>query len=184
MNIVNKPFLDPDNKKTSAYNEYLRTHIASVKHCLTYLQNNGIIPFGYLENYVREHDESKWGSCEFVPYREYFYGKRDSHVDEEFKKAWLHHIHNNPHHWQYWVLINDDDGIEIIEMPKRYVIEMICDWMSFGYSKHDLTMTKKWYEERKDKIMLHPETRKIVEEILEKLTKVAEQDPYFNGSIK
>ncbi|MFR1480703.1 MAG: DUF5662 family protein [Hydrogeniiclostridium mannosilyticum] len=31
-------------------------------------------------------------------------------VVQAFQRAWLLHIHRNPHHWQHWVLINDDPG--------------------------------------------------------------------------
>ena len=42
-------------------------------------------------------------------------------------KAWLLHIHRNPHHWQYWVLINDnpEEGENLIEMPYNYIIGLV-----------------------------------------------------------
>ena len=45
------------------------------------------------------HDDSKTSSEEYNAYNEYFYGgNRSFQVVRDFQKAWLHHIHNNPHH--------------------------------------------------------------------------------------
>jgi hypothetical protein len=78
----------------------------------------------------------------------------------------MNHIHRNPHHWQHWVLVNDDpeEGEVLLEMPEIYIVEMICDWWSFSWSKDtDLTEIFKWYDERKDYIKLHRNTRRRVE---------------------
>lgn len=106
---------------------------------------------------------------EYDAYDKYFYGKNRSYqVMQDFNYAWLRHIHRNPHHWQYWVLINDDPDLDeiILDMPDIYIIEMICDWWSFGWSKGDLTEIFKWYEERKEHIKLSEKTRRSVENIL------------------
>ena len=56
-----------------------------------------------------------------------------------------------PHHWQYWVLINDnpEEGEVLIEMPYNYILEMICDWWAFSWAKGNLNEIFPWYEERK-----------------------------------
>lgn len=51
-------------------------------------------------------------------------------------------------------------------MPLRYVSEMVVDWMSAGRAITGRWEVKEWYEKNKDKIILHPETRKHVENIL------------------
>ncbi len=53
---------------------------------------------------------------------------------EAYDRAWLHHLHNNPHHWQYWVMppeFNPDGDHDngCLKMPEEYVLEMIADWM-------------------------------------------------------
>ena len=120
------------------------------------------------------HDLSKNHSAEYDAYDDYFYGEeRTPEVIENFNRAWLHHIHNNPHHWQYWVLVNDnpDEGEIILEMPKDYALEMVCDWLAFSIAKVDLSEIFKWYDERKEYIKLHPATRDFVEEVLDKIKK-------------
>jgi len=59
------------------------------------------------------HDLSKFRPSEWFPYVEKFYGGwkdiNSSHpVNQAFDKAWLLHQKRNPHHWQYWLLMNDN----------------------------------------------------------------------------
>lgn len=119
------------------------------------------------------HDESKTTLEEYYAYDAYFYGNNNTSekVVEAFQQAWLLHIHRNPHHWQYWVLINDDPGEGLIakQMPYHYMIEMICDWWSFSWSSGDLTIIFAWYEERKEYMKLNKWTRALVESILFKI---------------
>ena len=77
------------------------------------------------------HDVSKFLPSEFIPYAHYFYGtwckNEDWHgdkrnyipykwtekgVEEAFNIAWLKHQKRNPHHWQYWLLVNDGSSGE------------------------------------------------------------------------
>lgn len=93
------------------------------------------------------------------------------------KQARLMHIHRNPHHWQHWVLINDEpkEGTILIEMPYPYIIEMVCDWWAFSWIKGDLSEMFAWYKDHEAYIKLHNNTRSIVEEILEMIrTKLTE----------
>ncbi len=49
-----------------------------------------------------------------------------------FNAAWLHHIHANPHHWQHWIL-HQDDGRTIVLVPDNATVnEMIADWIGAG----------------------------------------------------
>lgn len=48
----------------------------------------------------------------------------------------------------------------------NYIIEMICDWWAFSWEKGNLSEIFSWYDEHKDYIKLHPNTRETVEDIL------------------
>ena len=117
---------------------------------------------------------SKYSFFEYDAYDNYFYGTRTEKVESDFNYAWLHHIHNNPHHWQYWVLKHDDEPEEALEMPIQYVYEMICDWWAFSFKKGDLKEIFGWYDKHKG-MVLHPNTRKLVEDILDKIKKILEE---------
>ena len=76
------------------------------------------------------HDLSKFSIVEFSESVRYFTGN-NSPIEEAkkhkgYSDAWMHHKGRNKHHWQYWV-----DGIDgeliPLEMPDKYIKEMICD---------------------------------------------------------
>lgn len=104
------------------YDRYLAQHKSNVEAGFRWLQKN--LPeitevSGAEHNIVFAHDQSKTEPDEYGPYDIYFYGGNRSYaVVEDFRKAWLLHIHRNPHHWQHWVLINDDpeEGEIVLEM--------------------------------------------------------------------
>ena len=155
------------------YDNYLEQHKANVRKGFEWLREN--IP-GIVENIPNlewqicfNHDQSKTEPDEYEAYDAYFYGgNRSYQVVQDFNYAWLLHIHRNQHHWQYWMLQNDDPelGEIVLDMPMNYIIEMICDWWSFSWAKGDLTEIFKWYEERKNYIKLSEMTRGEVENIL------------------
>lgn len=158
------------------YDQYLLHHKVNVKKGFDWLKNNlpELVTDGI--NLEREiafaHDLSKYNTDEYEAYDAYFYGgNRTFSVVQEFNKAWLLHIHRNPHHWQHWVLINDDpkEGEIIIEMPYNYILEMICDWWAFSWTKDNLNEIFNWYDEHKTYMKLHPKTREKVEDILKQI---------------
>ena len=165
------------------YDEYLTQHRGNVARGFQWIRAN--IPEmlheydSDLENQIiMRHDMSKYDAEEYNAYDEYFYGKNKSYaVVQNFKYAWLRHIHMNPHHWQYWVLINDEpnEGMVILDMPDNYIIEMICDWWAFSWNKGDLTEIFSWYDEHKNHMKLSERTRKKVEEILTTIRKKLEE---------
>lgn len=109
------------------------------------------------------HDWSKLLPDEWIPYANFFYTKKHD-TEHAFDVAWLKHQHRNPHHWQHWILKNDDGTIVALEMPRRYALEMICDWIGAGRAiVGPASSTSEWYQKNKDRIVLHPKTREFVE---------------------
>lgn len=153
------------------YDDYLQQHINNVVNAYEWLVRNinGASMFGVSQNYIWDHDNSKFTSDEYDPYDEYFYcDQKTTEIKSNFNYAWLHHIHNNKHHWQYWVLINDDpeEGIIALDIPYKYLLEMIADWWSFSWKSGNLYEIFDWYDSRKDHMILSKNTREAVEEIL------------------
>jgi hypothetical protein len=77
----------------------------------------------------------------------------------------------NPHHWQHWMLQNDEDGLRLLDMPYMFIIEMICDWWAFSWKAENLYEIFNWYEKNKKGILLSDNTRENVEYILDELKK-------------
>lgn len=168
------------------YDTYLDQHIGNVQKGFKWLCDNlpEVVPDDLADNIeenIRNHDNSKYEDAEYMPYAFYFYGKIkpekskvdvddvNSAIDSEFNYAWLHHIHANPHHWQYWILVHDDESVECLEMPYEYIIEMICDWWAFSWKTGKLNEIFSWYESHKAGIQLNDNSRKTLEDVLDKL---------------
>ena len=127
------------------------------------------------------HDMSKFLPSEFGPYARFFYGPKGDDLRSEAKKkgyyheagtngefdlAWLKHQKKNSHHWQYWLLIQDDDPTNALEMPYRTIVEMVCDWRGAGKAQGHGDDLIPWYEAHADKMVLAPITRATVEAII------------------
>ncbi len=125
------------------------------------------------------HDISKLRPSEFFPYANFFYGNNNSIVkgrdktgyykptdtgDGAFDFAWLLHQKRNPHHWQWWLLPEDEGGLKILEMERQYLLEMLCDWNGAGKAQNNPTPIYEWYSKNKGKMQLHPNTIKQLEE--------------------
>ena len=110
------------------------------------------------------HDISKFVPDEFIPYAKYFYG---TIAQDVFDIAWLKHQKRNKHHWQYWILREDDGDTKILPMPLKYMKEMLADWRGAGKAQGYGDNTEEWYNKNKDKMMLHHSTKKWIEEQLE-----------------
>ena len=169
------------------YDEYLENHILNIKkgYWWMIIHIPDCIPeeikTEYMQEILEAHDKSKYSAEEYKAYDEYFYGSNTSSyeaIERNFKSAWLHHIQANPHHWQHWVLINDDpdEGSIALDMPIENIIEMICDWWSFSWNTGNLYEIFEWYEEHKNNMILSENTRGTVEYILEKIKEVLDND--------
>ena len=115
------------------------------------------------------HDLSKYSPIEFFASARNFQGNK-SPVDAEKEKngysiAWMNHKATNKHHWQYW-LDNKGNMIYPIEMPIKYVKEMLCDWIGAGkaYNKGNWTheTIKKWWLQNESKMILETKTYILV----------------------
>jgi len=113
------------------------------------------------------HDWSKFLPSEWNAYVQYFYGNHEGNVKEQWKgkfdEAWNHHQKRQPHHWQYWVLMNDSGSVVALPMPDKFRKEMIADWRGAGKAITGKDDTPNWYIKNRDKMNLHPDTRKWVE---------------------
>lgn len=116
------------------------------------------------------HDMSKFKLSEWLPYARCFYapdGSSQYKEDDAFNLAWNQHQKYNKHHWQYWLITWDRGVTEPLQMPYKYVYEMVADWMGAGRAITGKWETRDWYIKNKNNIQLHPNSRALVETILE-----------------
>lgn len=155
------------------YDMYLTQHRANVYRGFEWIRDNMpdiLKNTHHLEWHIQyNHDKSKNDEAEYEAYDRYFYGGNRSYsVVQDFKRAWLRHIHQNEHHWQHWILHNDDpsEGMVVMDMPINCIVEMICDWWAFSWANGNLYEIFSWYDEHKDYMKLSNYTRERVEYIL------------------
>lgn len=121
------------------------------------------------------HDISKFGLTEFTRSAKYFQGDRSPVEAEKEKRgysiAWQHHKGHNPHHWEYWIDFASDGSIIANEIPYKYTVEMVCDFVGAGIAYSGKKWTKEeplnYYNKVKDGRYLHPKTKKLFLELLE-----------------
>lgn len=96
------------------------------------------------------HDLSKYSPTEFVPSARYFQGDK-SPIEKEkaergYSAAWLHHKGHNKHHWEYWTDFDKQGNIVANPIPRKYIVEMVCDWIGAGkvYSGDKWTQSSPW----------------------------------------
>ena len=176
---------------SKAYDQYLEDHINAVKQASRWIFKHcdnkklyEIIPkaFHWEKGVAKyplfvHHDNSKYSEAEYRAYDNYFYGENGikkpggptEDVERAFQYAWLHHIHSNPHHWQHWILHNDnkEEGTVVLDMPDRFILEMICDWWSFSWRKGNLWSMWDWLSDSDGYIEISEKTNEKVRAILE-----------------
>lgn len=116
------------------------------------------------------HDWSKFTPAEWFPYAEHFYGpdrgKPNRPSNPFFVKAWLHHVHLNPHHWNHWCLVGNSGKMKPLDMPETYIREMVADWMGAGKGIDNTYDPTDWWEENEVMVEMTMNTRRRVLELL------------------
>lgn len=132
------------------------------------------------------NDLSKYTWIEFLAGIKYYKGYVSPNgiqkKVEGLSTAWLHHKGRNKHHFEYWIDygINAEEGLKGMKMPVKYVVEMFIDRMSasMNYQKEKYTDKSplEYYEKRAEYYLLHEDTRKQLEFLLNKLAKDGEKE--------
>lgn len=128
------------------------------------------------------HDWTKFLPREWFAYAKHFYNEDGTRRDVRdktgsydplrqgisFEMAWLSH-QRNKHHWQAWVVLGDGGSVKALPMPEKYVREMVADWVGAGKAISGRSDPRPWYDANKWNMLLHDETRDLVEMLLEEL---------------
>lgn len=62
--------------------------------------------------------------------------------------------------------LNRDSMVVALEMPEVYVREMVADWIGAGMAISGTSDPRIWYEKNKHSIILHSNSRKLIDELL------------------
>ena len=122
------------------------------------------------------HDLSKYSPKEFLVGVRYYQGNRSPNgVEREekgYSEAWMHHKGRNPHHYEYWTDLNRQTRrYEPIPVPRKYLAEMIMDrraaCMTYEGKAYTSGSPLAYHERSLEKNLMHPETRRQLEFLLE-----------------
>lgn len=163
-------------EKNINYDLYLDEHKKNVYIAFCWLKDN--LPENLFNTKLKEdaqfecrfkHDFSKYSEEEYIGYSNFYYGNEDnvSKTIKDYEYSNLHHLHNNPHHWQYWVLISSNIPYQkALEIPDIYIIEMICDWWSFSWWDKNLLEIFDWYDKHKSHMIINEKSLNKINSIL------------------
>lgn len=131
------------------------------------------------------HDLSKYGYVEFHTGCKYYQGTRSPNNAEReatgCSRAWLHHKGRNKHHYEYWIDYSMEPGESMtgLRMPPAYVVEMFLDRIAAckTYMKEKYTDRSplEYYEKGADKMLIHPQTRRLLVKLLHMLARDGEE---------
>ena len=135
------------------------------------------------------HDLSKYMPSEFLVGAKYYQGDRSPNNAERedigYSSAWLHHKGRNKHHYEYWIDYSSQNkgGITApVEMPTKYLVEMIMDRIAASkvYNKENYTddMPLKYFTRSIDTIPMHPNTKKALYGLLRMLAVYGEDTTF------
>jgi hypothetical protein len=127
------------------------------------------------------HDWSKFLPSEWIPYARYFNTKGSTpeeqiKINEDFGLAWNLHQKRNKHHWQFWLSVCDSDvpKTKTHRIPEKYLREMVADWVGAGMATRNIKdmsagfeNARKWYLKNKEDIIVHPDSRVRIEQLLD-----------------
>lgn len=129
------------------------------------------------------HDLSKYSPVEFINGVKFFTGKGSPHMGERdrygYSKAWLNHKGRNKHHAEYWQDIRPNGKTEPIDMPRKYLAEMICDRVAASkiYLKENYTNDAPWnyFDSHRDENQFSTNTRQDLVYFLQMLRDEGEE---------
>lgn len=138
-----------------------------LRHKLYVLQHRKEFGVGLIRALL--HDMSKFSKAEWGPYARNFYeldgskrtSQKTSAERESFKRAWEHHLHFNPHHWDFW-----SNNQQTAQIPDKFAREMVLDWVAAGLAISGKRDEKMWYLKNRNKMFMNPITRMFVESLL------------------
>ena len=130
-----------------------------------------------------KHDLSKFSPTEFIESVKYYTGT-DSPINNckkvnGYSEAWMHHKGRNKHHYEFWQ-DDFDHGGKALQMPFKYALELICDYLAAGRTYMGNAFTYegeyKWWLNKFDnkgkpnyKLAMHPQTVLFVDTMLQEL---------------
>jgi len=133
------------------------------------------------------HDLSKYSPSEFWVGARLYQSNRSPNAAERdlqgYSTAWMHHKGRNRHHYEYWTDMNRGTGrYESYPMPRKYLAEMVMDRIAackvYQGNAYTDASALIYFENSRDKHLMHPQLRQELGHILEFLKEHGEKETF------
>lgn len=133
------------------------------------------------------HDLSKYSRVEFKNGAKYYRDGGSPHKNERndkgYSESWMHHKGHNKHHCEYWTDFNYLTlKYEPVEMPKKYIAEMVCDRIAasktYNPKTYDDSFPLKYFMNEVDWLPMHENTKKELIFLLNMLKEKGEKETF------
>ena len=133
------------------------------------------------------HDLSKFSPTEFWTGAKYYQGTRSPNAaereDKGYSVAWMHHKGRNKHHYEDWTDLSlETRRYEPVEMPRRYLVEMVMDrraaCMTYQGTNYTSASPMEYFEKSRERLLMHPNTEKALGYLLEMLRDKGEEETF------
>jgi len=171
-----------ENKKISNAVNHFKTITNHKMLVMKYCFKVGLYKQGLL------HDLSKYSWIEFSAGIKYYKGNMSPNAAQKmiegYSAAWLHHKGRNKHHFEYWIDYGPKhgDGFVGMKMPVSFVVEMfidrVCASKVYLKEKYIDRAALDYYNRGKDYCILHKDTQKLLELLLNKLVDEGEEKAF------
>lgn len=121
------------------------------------------------------HDVSKFLPSEFFSYAKTYYndkGISEYTPNDDIYIAWNAHQKRNKHHWQYYVLLDENHVILPLDIPDKYLNEMVADMLAFSIDNPKAKSALDYYNSSKERMFLSRKSTHHLEDLLEKMSKI------------
>ena len=133
------------------------------------------------------HDLSKYSPAEFFAGAKYYQGNRSPNGAQRdeigYSTAWMHHKGRNKHHYEYWTDMSPvTHKYEAVIVPRKYLVEMVMDRRAacivYQGKNYNPGSALTYLENSKEKVLMHPQTRRQLEHILTMLRDKGEKETF------
>jgi hypothetical protein len=120
------------------------------------------------------HDWTKFTPAEWNPWRRRYANGRSNVIgttddEDDFRRAFAHHWHRHPHHWEHWVYgIASGHTPKALRIPDPIVREMVADWLGAGRAKMGHWDISEYFERNCQQMIVHDDNWPLIHELVNK----------------
>lgn len=120
------------------------------------------------------HDWTKFGPAEWNPWKRRYEAGRSNVIgtnadEDDFRRAFSHHWHRHPHHWEHWVTGLSSGSVTLtpLRIPDPIVREMVADWLGAGRAKMGHWDITEYFARNRQHMVVHEDNWPLIHELVD-----------------